>query len=372
MGSRCLFTAFLSLLILAMFQPAVMLFSQQKMDSIQRAQSEQILRDAYDNVKKHYYDSKYHGLDLDARYHDFDARVKNAPNLGQAFRMVAAFLDGLNDSHTFFEPPSRTSRTEDGYQLRIYGDNCFVVAVRPGTDAEAKVHIGDQVLTYNNYNVNRADKWKMEYYFKALAPQPASVLELRDPAGQERKVTVDAKVRELKKVMDLTGANSGGDMWDLVREEENSNRIMRQRWVNVSDVMIWKMPIFFLEDTEVDHIFAEARKHRALIIDLRGNPGGAVVTLERIISDMFEGEVKVADRIGRKDLKPEIAKAHGGDKFTGKVIVILDSGSASAAELLARVIQLEKRGTVIGDRSSGAVMESLRYPASQGVDTKIF
>jgi C-terminal processing protease CtpA/Prc len=372
MGSRCLFTAFLGLLILAMFQPAVMLFSQQKMDSIQRAQSEQILRDAYDNVKKHYYDSKYHGLDLDARYHDFDARVKNAPNLGQAFRMVAAFLDGLNDSHTFFEPPSRTSRTEDGYQLRIYGDNCFVVAVRPGTDAEAKVHIGDQVLTYNNYNVNRADKWKMEYYFKALAPQPASVLELRDPAGQERKVTVDAKVRELKKVMDLTGANSGGDMWDLVREGENSNRIMRQRWVNVSDVMIWKMPIFFLEDTEIDHIFAEARKHRALIIDLRGNPGGAVVTLERIISDMFEGEVKVADRIGRKDLKPEIAKAHGGDKFSGKVIVILDSGSASAAELLARVIQLEKRGTVIGDRSSGAVMESLRYPASQGVDTKIF
>jgi C-terminal processing protease CtpA/Prc len=363
--------AALIILTFVTLQPVASLFSQQKLDSIQRAQSEQMLRDAYENVKKHYYDPKYHGLDLDARFHEFDAKIKTAPDLGQAFRMVAAFLDGLNDSHTFFEPPSRTARIENGYQLRIYGDSCFVVAIKPGSDAETKVHLGDQVLTYNNYNVNRGDMWKMEYYFKVLAPQRSAALAVRDPAGQERKVTVDAQVRELKKVADLTGGNSGNDFWDLVREGENSNRLMRQRWVIVSDVMVWKMPAFFLDDTEVDRLFAEAKKHRALIIDLRGNPGGAIVTLERMISDVFDGEIKVADRIGRKELKPELAKAHGGVKFSGKIIVIQDSGSASAAELFARVMQLEKRGTVIGDRSAGAVMESLRYPASQGTDTKI-
>jgi C-terminal processing protease CtpA/Prc len=52
--------------------------------------------------------------------------------------------------------------------------------------------------------------------------------------------------------------------------------------------------------------------------------------------------------------------------------VLIDSDSASCSELFARVIQLESRGTVIGDRSSGSVMEARRYSESQGADTKVF
>jgi carboxyl-terminal processing protease len=43
--------------------------------------------------------------------------------------------------------------------------------------------------------------------------------------------------------------------------------------------------------------------------------------------------------------------------FAGRIVVLIDADSGSAAELLARVVQLEKRGTVIGDQSSGAVMQ---------------
>jgi len=343
-----------------------------KMDSLNLDRARGILRDAYENVKKHYYDPKFHGMDIDARYHEFDARIQNASSLSQAFGLVAAYLDGFNDSHTFFSPPARPYRVDYGYRMQIYGDNAFITRVRPGTDAESKVHPGDQVISYNNFAVNRGDFWKMSYYFNDLSPQKASSLALRDPHGDEKKITVDAKVRELKKVVDLTGADGGFDFWQMIRDIESSDHVVRQRYIETGDVMIWKMPEFFMTDSEVDHAFGIARKHKALILDLRGNPGGAIVTLERMLGNVFDHDIKLADRVGRKEMKPETAKSRGNNAFSGKLIVLVDSDSASAAELFPRVIQLEHRGTVVGDQTAGAVMEARGYSDSQGSDTKIF
>jgi C-terminal processing protease CtpA/Prc len=349
------------------------LHSQQtKMDSMNLDRSRGILRDAYDNLKKHYYDPKFHGLDIEARYHDFDAKIQNAASLSQAFGLVAGFFDGLNDSHTFFEPPSRPYRVDYGYRMQIIGENAFITRVRPGSDAESKVHPGDQVIGYNNFAVNRGDFWKMNYYFNNLSPQKASLLSLRNPQGEEKNITVDAKVRELKKVIDLTGENGDWDFWQMVRDGENYDHTVRQRYYEINDVMIWKMPEFFLDYPEMDRAFGIARKHKALILDLRGNPGGAIITLEHMLGNVFDHDIKVADRVGRKDMKAEVAKTHGGSVFTGKLIVLVDSGSASAAELFPRVIQLEQRGIVVGDRTAGAVMEARGYRNSQGADTRIF
>jgi carboxyl-terminal processing protease len=75
----------------------------------------------------------------------------------------------------------------------------------------------------------------------------------------------------------------------------------------------------------------------------------------------------------RKELKPEIAKTRGsGSVFKGQLVVLIDSESGSAAELFSRIIQLEKRGTVLGDRSSGAVMQSLVYSHQAGLEVVTF
>jgi carboxyl-terminal processing protease len=49
-------------------------------------------------------------------------------------------------------------------------------------------------------------------------------------------------------------------------------------------------------------------------------------------------------------------------------VVLIDSQSASAAEVTARIMQIEKRGTVIGDRSAGAVMTSRFFSHTLGQD----
>lgn len=345
--------------------------AQQGIQSLDVERAHGMLHDAYENVKKNYYDPKFHGLDWEARFHEYNAKLKTATTLGQAFGIVAAFLDGLKDSHVYFRPPSRSYRWEYGFRMQLIGDDAFITQIRPGTDAASKVNLGDQVLEFDRYAVNRDDFHTLSYYFNVLAPHKTIPLLLRDPAGQQREITVESKVQEGKTLIDFA-IGGGADLWQIIRDQENFGHLVRQRYYETPDVMIWKMPEFFLSDSEVDHLFGIAKKHKVLILDLRSNPGGAVTTLERMLGNVFDHDVKIADRVGRKVLKPQLAKTTGASAFPGKLIVIVDGASASAAELFARVVQLEKRGTVIGDRSSGSVMEAKGYGSSQGLDIKIF
>jgi len=67
----------------------------------------------------------------------------------------------------------------------------------------------------------------------------------------------------------------------------------------------------------------------------------------------------------RKEDVVETAKGRS-DAFAGRMVVLIDSESASASEVTARVLQIEKRATIIGDRSAGAVMTSRFFPHTLG------
>jgi len=345
---------------------------QPKMQPFTVEKVQQMLKDGYNEVRKNYYDKGCHGIDWDAKYHQLEESAKQITSLAQGLTLVASLMMNLNDSHTFFIPPSRPLRTEYGFRMIMIGDRAFISRVRPGTDAESKVHAGDEIVSYNRYRVDRPSLWKLNYYVNSLAPNPATALVLKSPEGLQREENVLAKTQQLKRVMDLTLADGGLDYFQMMRDNDASYHIIRQRSYELGDVMIWKMPQFDLDDTAIDHWFGIARKHKTLILDLRENPGGYVFTLEHMLGELFDHDVKIADRVGRKDMKPQIAKSRGKDAFNGRIIVLVDSGSASCAELFARVIQLEKRGIVIGDRTSGKVMESKQYGEMQGADTRIF
>jgi hypothetical protein len=185
--------------------PSAGLHSQRKLDNYNLGLARGILQDAYDNLKKHYYDTKFHGLDIDSRFHEFDQKVSDASSLNSAFVSIAEFLDGLNDPQTFFEPPSRPYRVDSDYRIQMYGHDCFVSRVRPGTEAESMLHPGDQVLLYNEFAVDRDSLWRIERRFNRLLLRPTSTLEIRDLTGQSQQITIDAKVREWKEALSVTG-----------------------------------------------------------------------------------------------------------------------------------------------------------------------
>lgn len=89
-------------------------------------------------------------------------------------------------------------------------------------------------------------------------------------------------------------------------------------------------------------------------------------------SGFLAHDIKIADLKRRKEMKPMLAKTRGEKIYKGQLVVLIDSRSGSAAELFARITQLEKRGTVIGDQSAGAVMVSRSYPRETGVGGTLY
>ena len=323
------------------------------------------------DIRKHYYDPKFHGIDLDAKIQATKEAIDKAASLNMALSQIGAALDAFNDSHLFFLPPARPYRHDFGWRLQMIGERCYVTNLRPGSDAELKgVKPGDEVLAINGFRTSRTDLPKMLYVFNTLRPQPALHLTLRDPSGNERQIDVVAMMHQLPKVEDLT---NGFGIGDLIRNSENLNRLERARTVELGDdLLILKIPQFFYQESEIAGLIKKARKHKALILDLRGNPGGSIETLKELIGGLFERDIKIGDRVGRESSKAITARGKGKDAFQGKLIVLVDAQSASASEVLARVVQLEKRGVVIGDRSGGRVMEARLFSYKIGFYTVMY
>ncbi len=336
----------------------------QQISKLDRQRVLQILDLTVKEVKKHYYDPKLHGYDMNARAKEATARIENAQSLGQAFTAIGWTLDGLNDSHTYFLPPMHTIRVDYGWRMQMVGDKCFVTRVRPGSDAESKgLKPGDQILDVNGFQLLRADYAKFEYVFYLLRPLPRLHVTLHSPDGTQRTVEVLSKQREESRQL------AYWDLGQLIREGENESR--SEYHETGDDVLILKLKSFVLAENQVDEILGKLRKKKALLLDLRGNGGGSVEVLAGLLGAFFDHEVKIADRIGRDQKKPEMTKTRK-KPFAGKIVVLIDSHSASAAELFARVIQLEKRGTVIGDRSAGLVMEARYYDYHPGAEEVVF
>ncbi|HKQ50863.1 MAG TPA: S41 family peptidase [Pyrinomonadaceae bacterium] len=364
--SRAWLALFAATLLLPAFSQAA---RAQSISNYERESGRQMLKMIKLDIEKHYYDPTFHGVDLDERFQAADEKIKKATSNGQIFGIIAQALLDFNDSHLFFSPPPRVSRVEYGWQMKAIGDQCYVTAVKPGSDAEAKgLKPGDTVLSVDGFEPSRDVLWKMQYYYYALRPQPGMRLVVQSPGGQPRQVDVLAKIYTGKKQIDLYQYST---RLNFEVEAQNEAHLNRDRFVDSGDLVIWKMPGFdTYDEKDVDLLMDKVKGRKALILDLRGNGGGYVVMLKRLLGHFFDKDIKVSDVKYRKEVKPDIAKTRGGG-FKGKLVVLIDSQSGSAAEIFARVIQLEKRGTVIGDRSAGAVMQSLHYGHEVGLETVV-
>jgi carboxyl-terminal processing protease len=107
------------------------------------------------------------------------------------------------------------------------------------------------------------------------------------------------------------------------------------------------------------------------ILDLRSNPGG-LLDQAISLSDAFLERGEIVSQRGRKKGDIERYYAKPGDAAKGlPVIVLVDAGSASAAEIVAGALQEHHRAIVMGERTFGKGSVQTLLPLSQNTALRL-
>jgi len=108
------------------------------------------------------------------------------------------------------------------------------------------------------------------------------------------------------------------------------------------------------------------RDLKALVLDLRGNPGGIISSaVEAAALFLQPGQVVLTTR-GRAKSNEDMKTPEGGTPFSFPLAILVDEKSASASEILGGAVQDHGRGKLIGTRTFGKGLVQSIFPLSQG------
>ena len=170
-----------------------------------------------------------------------------------------------------------------------------------------------------------------------------AVEKLRGPIGSNVKIAVQRAQDEPFEV-------------DIIRDEIKIRSVRSRLYDSVGYVRITT----FSEQTSpglqkaLDDLQAESCEGlTGLVIDLRNNPGGLLSEAIRV-SDAFLEEGEIVSTRGRGESDIQHAYARPGDISGGlPIVVLINSGSASASEIVAGALKDHRRAIVMGTRSFG-------------------
>ena len=109
----------------------------------------------------------------------------------------------------------------------------------------------------------------------------------------------------------------------------------------------------------------------SLILDLRGNTGGYLNTAIELVDQFLTEDKLIVFTEGLRSPRQEWRSTKAGLYTTGKIVVLIDEGSASASEILSGAIQDHDRGLVIGRRSFGKGLVQRPFNLPDGAQIRL-
>lgn len=263
-------------------------------------------------------------------------------------------LRGLDPYSQFFEPEEledlkiETEGEFEGIGIEVVIKNGVLTVITPLIDSpaiRAGILAGDVVIKINNKSTENMTIREV-------------IKELRGKLDTEVTLTVIHNGET--NPVDIT----------IKRAKVQVKSVRGARIVDY-DSMIGYLAITNFQDHTVEDFntaINELKKQgmKSLVLDLRFNPGG-LLNIATEIADMFLENGIIVSTKGRDKSQDVIYKAHKA-AVLGKypLIVLINNGSASAAEIVAGAIKDNKRGILLGSRTFGKGSVQRLLPIEDG------
>ena len=218
-----------------------------------------------------------------------------------------------------------------GIELKVQDGKLVILRVISGSPAEeAGVRPKDCILAVDRQSTEELTTDQAASLLQG-AEGTVAVLTLAAPGEQPRQVTVRRRRVEVPSIDQVRIADSqyGIGYFKLTCFQKTTARDL--------DAALWKL---------------HREGMKSLVIDVRGNPGGLLVSAVEVVDRFVDRGVIVSTR-GRITQEDFTYSAHEQGKWRMPLVVLIDQDSASAAEIFAGAIRDHRRGEIVGVRSFG-------------------
>lgn len=310
---------------------------------------------------------------------EYGARLASVPDAAAAYAVMNDLLETLGQSHFKVVPPFGGASPDDQaggparvpVQVRLIGEQLVVVdprvgGVDSGVPAGAVVtHIGDRkveaIVARARAEAMRPGEVAFHAAFeagRALSCQPDQKRRLTflDPGAGDAEVT-----REVACVTPPGELVSLGNLRDLPTTVEHrmlagADGAGAQK-IGYIAFNYWMLPM--VERVKAAMADLRGQGMEALVLDLRGNPGG-VGAMSIPVARLLLRESGSLGKLQFRDFAQEFNVAGDPDAFAGPVVILVDEGTASTSEIFAAGLRDLGRVRVAGARASaGAALPSL-------------
>ena len=288
------------------------------------------------NVDKFYEKIDLFSEVLEKIQNDYVEEIDQAEAMDSAINGLLQSLDPYSSymNQKDFEDSQTESRGEfGGLGIEVSMEAGVVKVISPIDDtpaARAGIKAGDYIVKIDGEQVRGKSLFEAVNLMRGLVGTSIELTIRRKNLKKAKIFKITREVIEVKSVVSKLVDNKVGYL-RLRSFNENSSNQLKQ---------------------EISKI-GKSKKIVGYILDLRNNPGGLLSQAIKI-SDFFLDDGEIVSTRGRKNRENRKFFAKKGDQIKGKpLIVLINSGSASASEIVAGALQDQNRAVLLGETTFG-------------------
>ncbi len=344
----------------------------QPVSTLDRQRGKLMLKFTQKDLKENYVDPAFGGIDIDQSFETASLQIDTVSSIESMYAVIANVLLNLHDSHTAFVAPQPLKIAHSDVTLGIIGGNCYVTGVEHGSNAERQgLCAGTTVTAINDRVPSLRELLQFIYFQRCVWPAHTLQLETLGSDGCATTYAISPTITKEWRPIDFLGESRNvayGKYREALGKRHQADR--PQLRILADTLAIWKLPSFDLSMQSLHEVLTKVMGERNLTIDLRGNDGGYVTMLSNLLGYFVWTNTDICTLRGRNGDKILTARP-AGVVFQGNISVLIDRQSTSAAEVLARTLQLWHRGRVLGDTSAGMVRKADFFPRKMGATNTI-